>query len=71
MREITASPENCPLCPWHTSSEELIGWDCQFGTINQAAPWRVEFCSRHVVLPAKMNYMIWLLSGGHKTNQAD
>jgi hypothetical protein len=43
MREITASLENCPFCPWRTSTEELIGWDCQFGTIDQTAPWRVEF----------------------------
>ncbi|PYJ45021.1 MAG: hypothetical protein DME80_04320 [Verrucomicrobia bacterium] len=55
MHEITASLENCPLCRWRTSTEELIGWDCQFGTIDQTAPWRVEFCSRHVALPAKMN----------------
>src|SRR6266446_8478698 len=55
MREITASLENCPLCRWRTSTEELIGWDCQFGTIDQTAPWRVEFCSHHVALPAKMN----------------
>src|SRR6266436_8906311 len=55
MREITASLENCPLCRWRTSTEELIGWDCQFGTIDQTAPWRVKFCSRHVALPAKMN----------------
>ena len=55
MREITASLENCPLCPWLTSTEELIGWDCQFGTIDQTAPWRVEFCSRHVAIPAKVN----------------
>jgi hypothetical protein len=55
MREITASLEDCPLCPWRTSTEELIGWDCQFGTIDQTASWRVEFCSRHVALPAKMN----------------
>jgi hypothetical protein len=55
MREITASPEKYPLCPWRTSIEELIGWDCQFGTIDQTAPWRLEFCSRHVALPAKVN----------------
>jgi hypothetical protein len=56
MREITASLENCPLCPWRTSTEELIGWDCQFSTIDQTAPWLVEFCSRYVVLPAKVNF---------------
>src|SRR5207253_7859744 len=55
MHEITASLENCPLCRWRTSTEKLIGWDCQFGTIDQTAPWRVKFCSRHVALPAKMN----------------
>jgi len=55
MREITASLENCPLCPWRTSTEELIGWDCRFGTIDQTVPMRVEFCSRHAALPAKMN----------------
>src|SRR5262249_13457433 len=55
MREITASPEKYPFCPSHISAEELIGCDSQFGTIYQTAPWRVEFCSRHVALPAKMN----------------
>ena len=32
MHEITASLENCPLCRWRTSTEELIGWDSRFGT---------------------------------------
>jgi len=27
MREITASPEKSPFCPWRTSTEEPIRWE--------------------------------------------